>query len=383
MPKMNRRAPYFSSRYLPSGVMRLLRNALTSCYRPRNGWSPPPTLVVLNPTETCNLRCKMCFERGEELAGGTWGTLDRSHELSGEQYRTLIRELSACTPTFYITGGEPLVSDKTAGIISHIKARGLYVSMNTNGVLLKDNASTLVTSGLDKIILSLDGPREVHDAIRGDTFDKIAEGIALVEQLKKEHRTRTPVIRAQCVISPHNIGHLNRTADTALKLGMGEIRFQHLMFAFSGDAFLPKDEVRSLVMHGNISSPVLRPGALDMPSLKSEIERLRTRPPPPHIRFEPEIRTADLDGYYQDRKHAFRNDCLSPWRRLVISAHGGMGPCQGMYLTRYPNVSALDAWRGSSFRRLRKHILEDGLLPHCLRCCHRQYYGARIGIEVQ
>lgn len=380
---MKHRLPCFSPRYAATGAKRLWRNTLTWVHRPCSGWAPPPVLVVLNPTESCNLRCRMCFERGEDMAAGSWGDPGNADELSAELYHRLIRELSVFAPTFYITGGEPLVSDKTVAVIEHIKSHGLYVSLNTNGVLLKDNALALVESGLDKIIISLDGPAEVHDAIRGDTFNRIAQGIALVEKLKNERGTRTPLLRAQCVISPYNAGYLDRTAGAAAELGIGEIRFQHLMFAFSEDSLLPDNEERSLVAFGNVSSPVLQAGALDMSLLKSEIETLRNRPLPPRIRFEPEIRTADLEGYYRDPLHAFRNDCLSPWRRLVISAQGLMGPCQGMYLERYPEVPVLEAWRGERFRRLRRHILGNGLFPHCLRCCHREYYGRRIGLDVQ
>lgn len=371
-------------RYAVTGIRRLARNTVTAMIRPRNGWSPPPVLVTLNPTEECNLRCKMCFERGANMATATWGAPSAARELTMEDYRAFLGEAAAFSPTFYITGGEPLVSDKTIEIIREIKARGFYASMNTNGVLLKEHARHLVESGLDRIIVSLDGPKEVHNAIRGDTFDRVAEGIALLERWKREQRTRVPALRAQCVISPYNAGRLNDAADAAKKLGLPEIRFQHLMFAFSEASFSAGGAAaRSVVRHGRVSSPVLRPGDLDVAALTWEVESLRHRPAFPRVRFEPDIRSADLKAYYEDPRHPFRNDCLSPWRRLVVSAGGDMGPCRGMDLGRYPEQSILEAWLGARFRQLRGHVLESGLFPHCLRCCHRQYYGQRIGLCVE
>jgi hypothetical protein len=185
------------------------------------------------------------------------------------------------------------------------------------------------------------------------------------------------------VISPHNTQHLEQTAEAAGELGIFEIRFQHLMFASSADAFHPDETLRALVTHGKISTPVLRPGALDLSLLKAQLQALRNHPPTIRIRFEPEIRTADLDGYYRNPEHEFRNDCLSPWRRLLVSADGWLGPCQGMCLERYPDTPVLAAWNGKQFRHLRRHILEEGLFRNCLRCCHREYYAQRIGMEVQ
>jgi hypothetical protein len=200
--------------------------------------------------------------------------------------------------------------------------------------------------------------------------------------VKAQAGSRGPVLRAQCVISPDNVDHLDRTADAVREMGLAEVRFQHLMFAFSREAFQPDNEIRKLVARGNVSRPILEANSLDLARLRSQLSLLRKRRGLPRIRFEPDIRPMDLEGYYRNAHHAFRSDCLSPWRRLVISADGGLGPCQGMCLERYPETPALRAWNGEHFRSLRAHIRGSGLFPHCLRCCHRQYYRHGIGLEV-
>lgn len=306
----------------------------------------------------------------------------RAGELSLAQYLSLIDELAAFRPTFYITGGEPLLSDKTAGIIETLKAHGLYASLNTNGVLLKEHAELLVASGLDKIILSLDGPPEVHNAIRGETFDRIEEGLISIARAKKERHSRTPAVRVQCLISPLNAGSLCRTIETVRRLGIAEIRFQHLMFAGSGGDYRLPDALKAEMVYGNVSLPALPPGSSDPVALKAEIADVLAEKRPPLVRFEPDIGMSDINAYYEMSGDTFRNDCLSPWRRLVISAHGEMGSCQGVYLARYPETTPARAWWGERFRGMRRHVIEKGLFPHCSRCCHREYYTPRLGLEI-
>lgn len=375
--------PHISGSYIRTGIKRLGRNALTTLYRPQSGWSPAPVLVVMRPTERCNLSCKMCFDRGENVVSENWKTEGQNSELSEADCRSLIDELAVFQPTFYITGGEPLLSQKLLPIVTAVKSRRLYVSINTNGTLLKKMAPELVEAQVDKIIISLDGPREVHNAIRGDTFDLIAEGIARVEVEKKRRQSSLPFLRAQCVISPDNLHSLSDSLAEFQKLGLEQIRFQHLSFAFSKDDFHIDDFIKSVAISARISTTVLPRGAIDVSALKAQLSIIhKNQKRRLAAKYEPRIKLADLNKYYYDPDYGFTNFCFSPWRRLVVSPGGEMGPCQGIYLGKYPEESPSQFWWGDEFRAFRRRIMEKGLFSHCIRCCHREYYPPRIGLAI-
>jgi len=376
---MNSIPHYVSARYVSTGIRRITRNIRTAWFRAADGSSPWPVLVALRLTESCNLKCRMCFDKGPDIREETWSREPQGPELSEKAYLSLINELAGFNPTFYLTGGEPMLSPALFQVISAIKSRGLYVSMNTNGTMLSAKAEQLVNSGIDRIIISLDGPREIHDSIRGKTFDAISSGVNTLSDIKRNQCRRTPVLRAQCAISPDNAGSLVETVAQAETLGLDEIRFQHLMFVSPEESFCLGDVTKSLASRARISSYVLKSGALDLENLGDQVDRIRTRHNRITVRFEPDIRTSDLEQYYDGAPEYFTRLCLSPWRRLVISPSGDMGPCQGIYLGRYPEAMPQDLWNSDSFRAFRRHLMDSGLFPYCRRCCHREYYSPGIG----
>ena len=62
---------------------------------------------------------------------------------------------------------EPLLHPRIDEIVRMIAGRGHHVDLVTNGLLLAEKAAELAAAGIDTIHVSLDGPEEVHDRIRG------------------------------------------------------------------------------------------------------------------------------------------------------------------------------------------------------------------------
>jgi MoaA/NifB/PqqE/SkfB family radical SAM enzyme len=367
---------YDLAKYFTTGVRRLCRNAITANYRPRSGWSPPPSLAVLRPTLRCNLSCQICYDRGENIVRDSWSLegMDSGAELDDSTWIELVTALAAFKPTFYITGGEPLLASTLIPIIRTIKQHGCYVSLNTNGVMLEQRAAELLDAGVDKIIVSLDGPPAVHDSVRGESFDALARGIREVQRLMKARGVKRPVIRLQCVISHLNLEHLEETVEEAAKLGCGEIRFQHPIFAFSPEACRVTESMKLLLNKVDISRPRRQWVDLTGQAALDTITRLVERSAETTtIAFEPDVQTKDIVGYYDEAAHPFPELCLSPWRRMDVSPAGDMGPCQGLYLGRFPDVHPRECWSGKAFRALRRHMLDNGLFGVCNRCCHREY----------
>ena len=171
---------------------------------PRADNLPMPTFVQLRVTNLCNLRCKMCGQWGETgifrshsgSAGATDGALerDRIRELIGlkrqlalSDYVRLLDELAPSRPIISLFGGEPLLYPDIVPLVREVKARGLTCTVITNGGRLEPLARELVESGIDSIAISIDGPPDVHNRIRGqaDSFERAAAGVAAVAGWRK------------------------------------------------------------------------------------------------------------------------------------------------------------------------------------------------------
>ena len=172
----------FARRHL--GRMNRGRSAVLEHLRdPRPDNLPMPTFVQLRVTNLCNLRCKMCGQwgdtgifRAQSGADATDGALERARiqeligakrQLALSDYVRLLEELAPYDPIISLFGGEPFLYPDIVPLIREIKARGLTCTVITNGGRLEALARDLVELGIDSIAVSIDGPPDVHDRIRG------------------------------------------------------------------------------------------------------------------------------------------------------------------------------------------------------------------------
>ncbi len=136
-------------------------------------FSPRPTQVFLEPTNHCNLHCKMCT-RGARKAGFMDYVL----------FTRLIDEIAAIGDVNLIlhVGGESLVHPKILDMLEYVMVRSnrlRRVGFNTNGTLLNAKVQEkLVNLGVDWLGISLDGLGKVNDEIRiGSDYDQIEANI--------------------------------------------------------------------------------------------------------------------------------------------------------------------------------------------------------------
>ncbi len=114
-----------------------------------------PLVVGWAITDQCNRKCAYC---------AIWRRPER--DLPLEQVTAIIDDLAeAGALRISFTGGEPLLRQDMGDIISYAHEKGIETKMNSNGSLVKEKIDAL--RHLDLLTLSLDGPMEIHDAIRG------------------------------------------------------------------------------------------------------------------------------------------------------------------------------------------------------------------------
>ncbi|MBF6619956.1 MAG: GTP 3',8-cyclase MoaA [Patulibacter sp.] len=131
-------------------------------------------------TDVCNLRCRYCLP-DEAMA---W--LPRNVRLDDDELVRIVSLLARLgVRTVRITGGEPLVRPKLAGLVERIAAiAGIEeISLTTNGVLLARHVAALAEAGVSRVNVSMDSvdPQRFAELTRRDLLPKVLEGIAAAQ----------------------------------------------------------------------------------------------------------------------------------------------------------------------------------------------------------
>ena len=105
------------------------------------------------------------------------------------------------------TGGEPLMHSDLFRLSVVLRARGIRTTILSTGLLLEAN-SARIAEGTDEVIVSLDGPREIHDGIRRvfGAFDLLQEGIRALRKIRSDIQ-----ITARSTVQKANYAHLMET----------------------------------------------------------------------------------------------------------------------------------------------------------------------------
>ena len=122
-------------------------------------WELGPLVCVWEVTRACNVRCLHCGSSAGE---------PRAHELCTAEAGRVIDDLAGlgCN-TVALSGGEPLLRQDWPELVQRIHARGMRAELMTNGVLVSEQLQAVVDAGFASVSVSVDGPAEVHDALRG------------------------------------------------------------------------------------------------------------------------------------------------------------------------------------------------------------------------
>ena len=180
-----------------------------------------PEKISFTITNTCNLRCKMCGQWSEEGYVKN-GNKSGKQELKLDDWKRLVDEIAEHKIDFFlIRGGEPFLFPGIIELLEYINSNGIYISIDTNGTLLKKYAEDIARIGNMHLTISVDGPEEIHDQVRGvnGSFNKIKEGIALLKKHEKTYGNK--ISTSICfTISQFSYKGLGEMPDVARNLGI-------------------------------------------------------------------------------------------------------------------------------------------------------------------
>ncbi len=190
--------------------------------------------IQLHLTERCNLRCRHCYQTGRSL-----------DEMSFAEIEEAIGEISETigiwrknyhidySPSFNVTGGEPFLRNDLFDILIAIISRGFDVYLLTNGILIdRKRAEGLSKMGVKGVQVSIEGPLDVHDSIRGQgSFFASLKGVMhlLDAGMQVTLNTTLSTLNADCFTD---------LVSLASKLGVQRIGFSRLVPSGRGKGML-------------------------------------------------------------------------------------------------------------------------------------------------
>jgi radical SAM protein with 4Fe4S-binding SPASM domain len=179
-----------------------------------------PVSISVEPTTSCNLRCPQC-------PSGLRAFTRPTGMLQGDLYRRLIDDQQN-TLLYLILyfQGEPYLNKGFLDMVAYASARNIYTATSTNAHYLnEENARKTVESGLDRIIISIDGAdQESYSRYRiGGSLEKVLSGTRNLVKWKKELKSKTPHIIWQFIVFSHNEDQLARMKEMAAEYGVDQL----------------------------------------------------------------------------------------------------------------------------------------------------------------
>jgi radical SAM protein with 4Fe4S-binding SPASM domain len=239
---------------------------------------------------------------------------------------------------FYFQG-EPYLNPDFLEMVKYAHSKGLYTMTSTNAHFLTDKmAKKTVESGLDRLIISIDGTtQQVYQQYRiGGQLEKVLQGAKHIIQWKKRLKSSTPYTIFQYLVVRPNEHQINEVHQLAKEIGVDEVKFKtaQIYNYKDGHPLIPKNE---------------------------KFSRYQKR----------------RDGKYHLKYDLF-NHCWKMWHASVITWDGRVVPCcfdkdAEHELGSVKEKSFKNIWTGSAYQNFRANIFKSrkkiNICTNCTEGC--------------
>ncbi|MEJ2634563.1 MAG: radical SAM/SPASM domain-containing protein [Calditrichia bacterium] len=323
-PPANPRSPFIPRNiHEAANILKIAAGLGFSLLRRKPAVWGTPVLAHIEPTSLCNLKCPLC-------PTGSGNITRRQTRLNYENFKTIIDKFPGTVKMLLLWNqGEPFMVKDLSRMIRYAKQRGMYVVTSTNGHFFRSDriAGEVVASGIDEIIISLDGADQtVYEKYRvGGKLEWVFDGIQWLVRAKKAQNKRSPLVHLQFILMQQNLHQRKDMIELGRKLGADRLSFKTVQITdyAEGENYLPDD-----------------------PAITRYVEKTG-------------------DGKHITRKRRFfADECLRLWFSLVVNCDGRVSPCcfdkDGDYaLGNLIDDSFESVWFGRKYRDFRQHLLKS------------------------
>lgn len=278
-----------------------------------------PLSVSFEPTTSCNLRCPECPSGLRAFTRPTGMLENQFFNSAIDQLKHNLHYL-----TFYFQG-EPYLNPAFLNMVKYASDNGIYTATSTNAHYLKDDmAKKTIASGLDRLIISIDGTtQETYESYRvGGKLEKVIEGAKNILKWKKELNSSTPHVIFQFLVVKPNEHQIEDVLKLGKEIGVDEVRLKTAqVYEYeNGNELIPSIDKYS--------------------------------------------------RYYQKKdgtwgvKNKMVNSCWRMWQGCVITWDGGVVPCcfdkDATYqLGQLKDQDFISIWKGDAYKSFRGALLKS------------------------
>lgn len=288
-----------------------------------------PMSISIEPTTSCNLRCPEC-------PSGLRSFTRPTGMLKPELFESTINQLaSRLSYLIFYFQGEPYLHPQFLDLVEYASRKRIYTATSTNAHYLNDrNAKATVKSGLDRLIISIDGTtQETYESYRiGGSLEKVIEGTKNIVRWKRELKSSTPHVIFQFLVVKPNEHQIDEVNKLGKELGVDEVAFKtaQIYDYQQGSDLIPTIDRYSRYKKSN-------------------------------------------DGTYQI-KNELLNHCWKMWHSCVITWDGKVVPCcfdkDAHYVLGDLNHQSFEEiWRGQKYNDFRASLLRSrSEIEMCKNC---------------
>ncbi|MCL5958655.1 MAG: radical SAM protein, partial [Chloroflexi bacterium] len=179
-----------------------------------------PYVLRVEPTNVCNFQCPGCETgRGDNpIPKG---------QMKFETFAQVIDRTAKHVVFARLDGlGEPLVNRDIFKMIAYAHKKGVGTAISSNLQLLdRQGAEEIVESGLDYLIVSMDGvTQETYEVYRkGGDLDRLLANFKAIKDAKEEARSKLPFVEIQFIVFKHNRHEIPKVQEMASHLGVDRL----------------------------------------------------------------------------------------------------------------------------------------------------------------
>jgi len=287
-----------------------------------------PYAIAFEPTTICNLECPECPSGLRKFTRPTGNANLELFEKTISQTKK---------HAFYLTlyfQGEPLINPDFFKMVKSAKQNNFYVTSSSNAHYFnKENAKKTVESGLDRLIISVDGiTQESYSKYRvGGKLNTVLEGIENLVNAKKELNSSKPFIIVQFLAFSHNKHEIGEIKNMKTKYGVNDVKIKLAQFYNPNTSeLIPKEESLTRYKKNNSGDYII--------------------------------------------KNNQANRCWRLWSSPVITQDGQVLPCCFDKDANYPmgkleNESFSEIWNNKKYNGFRKQLFsERNKIDICQNC---------------
>lgn len=323
--------------------------------------SDRPWEASLDISSRCDMQCISCGVwtepiRNERDASFWVGILD-------DLYRLGVRRI-------LLIGAEPLMREDIGRILRAISIRGMAASIFTNGFRLSLRAVELLEAGLDRLVLSLDGPESgVHDGLRGGggVFEVALEGMRKLRNEAMIRNVPLPEIVFHTTVSVANVHAIPEMIQFAKE--------EKVALTLQAVCQFPKAVVEQSRYEGEmIASRQYMITDVDLLMSKEQIAGLKRKIGRNSL-IRHNLSSRVLLSLTEDHLIVGKVPvipCGHVHHTVSVNPQGDVYPCGMLSNYHYWSLSKRsigDVWNGDRRKHFVRHLKRDSF-PACDYCCH-------------